>query len=422
MRVGLIGSPLGHSFSPQLHAAFGDPHYELLPLGREELASFFAKRDFRGINVTIPYKMEVIPFMDELHETALMCGAVNTVVNRGGKLVGYNTDAYGMSFALAQAGIELAGKKVAVLGSGGTSHTACAVARQECAAETVVVSRRGKTTYADTDRFSDAEVVINTTPVGMFPHADASPADLSVFPRLEGAYDAVFNPLRTRFIMQANALGAKTGSGLLMLTAQAWASHALFIGEDRFEPSPDSAAGEEIKRVWRSLMRDLGNIVLIGMPSSGKTTVGNILAKELSRPLLDTDAIIVARTGKDIPTIFRESGEAGFRALEREVVAECAAKTGAIISTGGGAVLSAENRAALAGNGFIALIERATEKLETDGRPLSRDFATLTRMRAEREPIYRAFADVTVQNDASPEDCAGKITEAYNEDPRHQRT
>ena len=278
MRVGLIGDPLGHSFSPRLHAAFGTADYELHPIPAEALPAFFRERAFEGVNVTIPHKIAVIPLLDELHPSAEECGAVNTVVNRGGKLTGYNTDIFGMSFALAHAGISLSGRHVVILGSGGTSHTARALAKREGAASVTVVSRSGEVNYSNIAELVETEIVINTTPVGMFPHADASPVDLTVFPRLRGVFDAVFNPLRTRLIEQAESLGVPVASGLLMLTAQAKAAGILFRGGDYSEPSPASEVGAEILKVWREVTAELTNIVLIGMPSSGKTTVGTLLA------------------------------------------------------------------------------------------------------------------------------------------------
>lgn len=415
MRVGLIGNPLGHSFSPALHAAYGTPDYELHPLDRSELGKLFAERRFEGINVTIPYKLDVIPFLDEMHESAIVCGAVNTVVNRDGKLTGYNTDAYGMKFAMEHAGITLAGKHVAVLGSGGTSHTACALARREGAASVTVVSRRGEVNYSNISEHREIQVVVNTTPVGMYPRAAASPVDLGIFPALEGVFDAVFNPLRTRLTMQAERMGVPAAGGLLMLAAQAKASNVLFRGGDYREPSPCDEEGRQILSVWRALAGSLTDIVLIGMPSSGKTTLGELVAKKLSRPFVDTDAVVVKETGKDIPSIFAERGEEGFRKAESAAIAEAAAHTGAVIATGGGAPLFEENRLNLKSNGFVVLVERDTDKLETAGRPLSRDRETLERMRAARMPVYSAFADATVINDGTPEECADEITEIFNE-------
>ena len=421
MRVGLIGDPLGHSFSPRLHAAFGTADYELHPIPAEALPAFFRERAFEGVNVTIPHKIAVIPLLDELHPSAEECGAVNTVVNRGGKLTGYNTDIFGMSFALAHAGISLSGRHVVILGSGGTSHTARALAKREGAASVTVVSRSGEVNYSNISELVETEIVINTTPVGMFPHADASPVDLTVFPRLRGVFDAVFNPLRTRLIEQAENLGVPVASGLLMLTAQAKAASILFRGGDYSEPSPASEVGAEILNVWREVTAELTNIVLIGMPSSGKTTVGTILAERLRRPLIDTDAETERRTGKTVPELFAEGGEENFRKEERLTVSECARGTGVIIATGGGAPMFPENRAALAGNGFVVLILRDTEKLDTAGRPLSRDLDTLKAMYKVRMPVYKAFADAEAANNDTPSACAEFILEKFYENFGHQR-
>lgn len=422
MRVGLIGDPLGHSFSPRLHAAFGTADYELHPIPAEALPAFFRERAFEGVNVTIPHKIAVIPLLDELHPSAEECGAVNTVVNRGGKLTGYNTDIFGMSFALAHAGISLSGRHVVILGSGGTSHTARALAKREGAASVTVVSRSGEVNYSNIAELVETEIVINTTPVGMFPHADASPVDLTVFPRLRGVFDAVFNPLRTRLIEQAESLGVPVASGLLMLTAQAKAAGILFRGGDYSEPSPASEVGAEILNVWREVTAELTNIVLIGMPSSGKTTVGTLLAKRLRRPLIDTDAETERRTGKTVPELFAEGGEENFRKEERLTVSECARGTGVIIATGGGAPMFPENRAALAGNGFVVLILRDTEKLDTAGRPLSRDLDTLKAMYKVRMPVYKAFADIEAVNNDTPSACAEFILEKFYENFGHQRS
>ena len=422
MRVGLIGDPLGHSFSPRLHAAFGTADYELHPIPAEALPAFFRERAFEGVNVTIPHKIAVIPLLDELHPSAEECGAVNTVVNRGGKLTGYNTDIFGMSFALAHAGISLSGRHVVILGSGGTSHTARALAKREGAASVTVVSRSGEVNYSNIAEFTETEIVINTTPVGMFPHADASPVDLTVFPRLKGVFDAVFNPLRTRLIEQAENLGVPVASGLLMLTAQAKAASILFRGGDYSEPSPASEVGAEILNVWREVTAELTNIVLIGMPSSGKTTVGTLLAERLRRPLIDTDAETERRTGKTVPELFAEGGEENFRKEERLTVSECARRTGVIIATGGGAPMFPENRAALAGNGFVVLILRDTEKLDTAGRPLSRDLDTLKAMYKVRMPVYKAFADAEAVNNDTPSACAEFILEKFYENFGHQRS
>ena len=415
MKEYLIGEKLSHSYSVPIHKAFGAENYSLKEIGKEELAAFFAKKDFGGLNVTIPYKREVFAFLDEVSPLAERIGAVNTVVNRGGKLVAYNTDAFGMLFALRTAGIGLAGKSVAVLGSGGTSHTACALARREGAKSVVVVSRSGQTDYTAIYGHKDLQVVINTTPVGMYPNAEASPLDLSRFPALEGVFDAVYNPLNTRLVQQAKSLGLRVGSGLLMLTAQAKAAATLFLGGEYAEPSPADEAGKDILRVYATVRRELTNIVLVGMPSSGKSSLGRLVADKLSRPFADTDALVEANEGKDIPSIFAAEGEAAFREAESRAVAECSSKGGGVIATGGGAPLSERNRLNLRSNGFAVYVRRDTDKLETEGRPLSRDLATLNRMFAERDPVYAAFANVTVDNNGDLGECANLITERFYE-------
>ena len=297
MRYGLIGSPLGHSHSPFLHERMGGEGYALLELPENALAGFFAAKEFDGVNVTIPYKRAVIPLLDEVDATARECGAVNTVINRGGRLIGYNTDLYGMRFALDAAGISLAGKRVVILGSGGTSHTARALAAREGAASVRVVSRSGEYGYSDLSPLADAEILLNTTPVGMFPHMDAEPLSLSAFPALEGFFDAVYNPLRTRLALAADERGIKRADGLLMLAAQAKASRELFTGGE-IPGRSDRRAAAVIMGAYRALFLSLTNIVLIGMPGSGKTTVGGELAALLGRELVDTDELVERKNGK----------------------------------------------------------------------------------------------------------------------------
>ena len=422
MRYGLLGNPLGHSFSPRLHADYGTEGYELCVLPPDRLAEFFERREFAGVNVTIPYKRDVMALVDELHPSATECGAVNTVVNRGGRLLGYNTDAYGMRFALEHAGISLCGKHVLVLGSGGTSHTACALGKRENAASVTVVSRSGEVDYSSVLSRKEAQIVINATPVGMYPNAEASPLDLSAFPALEGVFDAVYNPLRTRLILQARALGLRVADGLLMLVAQAKASSLLFHGGEYSEPLPSEEAGREILRARLALARDLTNIVLVGMPSAGKSSLGRKLAEKLGRPFLDTDDLVSKRAGKSIPSIFASEGEGGFRAREAEVVAECAARSGVVIATGGGAPFSERNRLNLASNGFTVLVRRPLKLLETVGRPLSKDLATLAEMEKVRMPVYTAFCDAEVLNDGDLDECALNITEKFYENFCDQRS
>ena len=420
MRYGLIGSPLGHSHSPFLHERMGGEGYALLELPESALAGFFAAKEFDGVNVTIPYKRAVIPLLDEVDDTARECGAVNTVINRGGRLVGYNTDLYGMRFALDAAGISLAGKRVVVLGSGGTSHTARALAAREGAASVRVVSRSGEYGYSDLSPLADAEILLNTTPVGMFPHMDAEPLSLSAFPALEGFFDAVYNPLRTRLALAADERGIKRADGLLMLAAQAKASRELFTGGEILGRN-DRHAAAVITDAYRALFLSLTNIVLIGMPGSGKTTVGGELAALLGRELIDTDELVERKAGRSIPDIFAVSGEAAFRDLEQKAMFDAGAMQGKVIATGGGAVLRPENRLSLAANGFVVYLRRDTDCLAREGRPLSLS-GDLAAMLAARDPVYSAFADLITVNSGDPKTVATKIAEAFHEDPRHKRS
>ena len=403
MIYGLIGEKLGHSFSAEIHARLGKEPYELRELRPEEVGAFLREEPFRGINVTIPYKQAVIPFLDEISETAKAIGAVNTVVRREGKLFGDNTDAAGLEMLLRRVGADPRGKKVLVFGTGGTSRTAGFVARRLGAAEVVRVSRtarEGAVDYAEAARnHRDARILINTTPCGMYPHGEDCPADPADYPALEAVADAVYNPLRTNLVLRARQRGVPAEGGLFMLTAQAVRAAELFRGI-RF---PEDTA----ERIYRELLREKENLVLIGMPGSGKSTVSAALQARLGRPVADTDALIVQRAGKAITEIFREDGETAFRDLESEVVREVSARGGQIIATGGGAVLRAENVEALRRNGRLILLERpAEELLPTDDRPLADTREKMERLRREREPVYRAAADGTVRLSGTPEEAA----------------
>lgn len=394
IEYGLLGETLGHSFSPALHRAFGGYDYRLLPTPRDQLKELFEQRQFRGLNVTMPYKQAVIPLCDEIDERAAQIGAVNTVVNRNGRLVGYNTDIDGLLFMARRSKIELCGKKILILGSGGTSRTATAAA-QECGArEIIIISRHGENNYKNLSRHADAKVIINTTPVGMFPNCGHAGVDLSQFPRLSGVLDVVYNPLRTALFMQAEQLGIPCSCGLPMLTAQAKRACELFtdvqISDDRTE------------EVLSDLHRDLENIVLIGMPGSGKSTIAAVLGEETGREVVDIDEMIVCRTGLSTGDIFAVHGEEYFRAVESECIREIGARTGIIISTGGGCVTRAENYAPLHQNGFIIHLTRELSRLPTDGRPLSQRTppAVLWEQRKEQ---YAAFADAVVGNDGTVE-------------------
>ena len=403
MIYGLIGEHLGHSFSAEIHARLGEEPYELKELSPDGVETFLREESFRGINVTIPYKQTVIPFLDGISETAKAIGAVNTIVRRDGRLFGDNTDAAGMTLLLARIGAEVKGKKVLILGTGGTSRTAKYVAESLSAAEVIRVSRTARedaVTYDEAaERHRDARILINTTPCGMYPRGGECPVDLNDYPDLEAVADAVYNPLRTNLVLEARKRGIKAEGGLFMLTAQAVRAAELF--RDRLYPA------ETAENIFRELLREKENMVLIGMPGSGKSTVSAALQAATGRPAADTDKLIEQKAGKTIPEIFRENGETVFRDLESEVIKEVSARGGQIIATGGGAVLRPENVRTLKQNGRLILLERPAEELiPTADRPLADTQEKMDRLRREREPIYRAAADCTVQLRGTPEEAA----------------
>ncbi len=404
MEYGLIGEHLPHSFSKEIHEQLAPYTYELCELTAEELPAFMEKREFRGINVTIPYKQAVIPYLDEIDEKARSIGAVNTIVNRGGRLYGYNTDYDGMAGLIRRLGLEVAGKTVLIFGTGGTSRTAMAVARDMGAKSVTRVSRSASAdaiSYGEAAKYG-AQIVINTTPAGMFPNVESQAMDLSCFPCLEGAVDAVYNPLRTKLVQSACTLGAKAEGGLFMLVGQAVAACELFLGE---KLDADAA-----QRVYEKICAGKENIVLTGMPGSGKSTVGAILARELGRELIDTDEEIVRVAGMPITEIFAARGEAGFRDLESAVIAEVSRRTGVVIATGGGAILREENVRRLKQNGKIFFLDRAlADILPTDDRPLALDRAALEKRYEERYPRYLATADVRVAVSGTAEEAANSI-------------
>ena len=410
MICGLIGRKLGHSYSPQIHQTLADYAYRLWELEPEALADFLRRREFGGINVTIPYKQQVIPYLDELSDTARRIGAVNAIVNRGGRLCGYNTDFAGMAALIRHLGLELQGKKVMILGTGGTSRTAQAVAAHMGAAELCKVSRSGQDgalTYEEAVRcHSDAQILINTTPCGMYPAVTGCPVDLASFPQLSGVVDAVYNPLRTRLVLQARQRGIPAEGGLYMLAAQAAYASALFRGCE--------ATAGDIELAYRTVLRQMENIVLIGMPSSGKTTVGRLLVQRTGKEFVDTDALVEQAVGMPVPAYFAAKGESAFREREKEVVASAAASGGRVIATGGGAILRPENLRALRRTGRLVFLDRSPDKLTaTADRPLSADPEALRRRYEERYDIYCAAADLRVNGDGSPEDTAERIEKEW---------
>ena len=391
MEYGLIGAKLGHSHSPRIHGAFFDYNYILRELTAEELPGFLERRDFKGLNVTIPYKQAVIPFCSALGEMARRIGSVNTLVVRpDGSLYGDNTDHYGMCYAIRRAGIDLAGQHVLVLGSGGTSLTARAAAADLGAARITVVSRRGPVDYTNVYDLQDAGAVINTTPLGMFPNNGTSPLDLSRFPRLTGVVDVVYNPLRTALLLQAEALGIPHTNGLDMLVAQAKLAGELFTG--------GTVSDGKLDAVCREMTAQVTNTLLIRMPASGKSTVGRAVAKALGRNFYDADAVIEERAGRSIPEIFAGEGEAAFRALEHQVLSDLGRRNGVVIATGGGAVCFERNLPPLWENGRVYCLRRPVDTLPTAGRPLSTSRQRLVEMERERAPFYRRAAQVMVDN------------------------
>ena len=405
MEFGLLGEKLGHSFSPQIHRALAGYDYQLLPTPPEAVEDLFRRRPFRGVKVTFPYKRTVLDLCDEVDPRARAIGAVNTVVNRAGRLTGYNTDLDGLMYLARRTGVDMAGKKVVVLGSGGTSHTACAAARELGAAQVITVSRRGEDNYGNLSRHAGAQVLINTTPVGMYPHNGASPVSLDAFPQLTGVLDVVFNPLRTALILAAEERGLPCAGGLAMLVAQARRASELFTGS----PIPDGRTEE----VLRELTGQVRNVVLIGMPGCGKSAVGRELARRMGRPFADLDKLIEEQAGRTIPEIFAQEGEAAFRSLESQVVREAGRETGRVVSTGGGVVTRRENRAPLRQNGVIVHLTRDLSLLSKKGRPVSQG-TDLGELWAQRAPLYRAFADITVENSGTIQETAGMIEKELN--------
>ena len=392
MEYGLLGERLGHSFSPQIHRDLAGYDYQLLPTPPEAVEDLFARRAFQGLNVTIPYKRTVMPLCDEIDPRAAAIGAVNTVVNRNGRLTGYNTDIDGFLYMARRAGVDMAGKKVVILGSGGTSRTARAAAGELGAREIVTVSRHGEDNYQNLSRHADAQVLVNTTPVGMYPNWGQSPVSLESFPALEGVLDVVYNPLRTALLLQAEERGLPCSCGLPMLVAQAKRAAELFTGQNINDSRTET--------VLHGLREQLTSIVLIGMPGCGKTTVGRALAGKLGRTFVDLDEEIVRRAGTSIPEIFAREGEAGFRERESALVREFGERTGLVVSTGGGVVTRRENYIPLKQNGLLLHLRRDPAALPTDGRPLSQATAPEELWR-RRAPLYAAFADGEIDNNGT---------------------
>ena len=410
MKYGLIGEHLGHSFSKDVHSMLADYEYEIREIPKDGLDAFMREANFKAINVTIPYKESVIPYLTYISEEAKRIGAVNTIVNRGGELYGYNTDFFGMTSLINKMRVSLAGMKTVILGTGGTSKTAVAVAESLGADPIITVSRTKKDGAIDYEELLsnhlDAKIIINTTPVGMYPNNFSSPIDISCFGELVGVIDAIYNPMRTKLVTDAIERGIKAEGGLYMLVAQAVYASEIFL--DTKYPT------EKLNKIFGKIKRKKENIVLIGMPASGKTTVSNLLSKELSRTAYDTDKMIVSTIGKSIPEIFNSDGEKIFREYETREIANVSLQNNAVIATGGGAILNKENIRMLKQNGVIFFIDRPCDKLmPTNDRPLSKDIDAIKKRYEERYLLYVDSADVVIDADDTPINVAKKIMGAF---------
>ena len=404
MKCGLLGRHLGHSYSPQIHAMLGSYSYVLFEKEPEQIEDFLKNGDWTGINVTVPYKKAVIPYLDELTPIAKELGAVNTIVRRDGKLIGHNTDYFGFQMLVDTLPIPLELQKALILGSGGASNTAVAVL-QDLGAQVVVISRTGENNYQNLHLHQDARLIVNTTPVGMYPDTGVSPVDLNLFPCLRSVLDMVYNPARTQFLLDAEAAdrGIHYRNGLLMLVAQAKEAAEWFTG--------DCISDDVIEPIMEKLEAQMQNIILIGMPGCGKSTIGKLLSEKTGRIFVDADEQIVRIAGKSIPEIFADDGEEAFRAWETIALAELGKQSGLIIATGGGCVTRARNYNLLHQNGTLFWIRRKLEYLPAEGRPLSEQ-TDLREMYRIREPLYDSWKDRFIDNFGTPEDAANGILAA----------
>ena len=390
----LIGEKLGHSFSKIIHEKMGY-EYDLVEVEKDKLQDFVNAKKYKAYNVTIPYKQVIMPMLDVIDESAKLIGSVNTVVNRDGVLYGYNTDIYGMEYAFEKAGIVLKDKKVIILGSGGTYATATALCKMKGAKEEIKVSRNGENTYDNISKHYDAEVIINTTPVGMYPHNEDQLISIKPFTKLTGLFDAIYNPLKTKILLEADEKwGDKYHcNGLAMLVAQAKFARDLFFG--------NKIDNSIIEKIIKEIENDKLNIVLIGMPGCGKSTIGKELANSLNKTFVDIDSEIIQKAGKTIPEIFKEEGEKAFRDIEEECILEISKKQGLVIATGGGAILRENNVTALKGNGLVIFLDRDADKLASDGRPLSSSKEAIQNLYNNRIELYKKAAKYIVDDNGT---------------------
>ena len=406
MKYGLIGEKLGHSFSKEIHEMIGYYKYEIHEVAKVDIDNFMKQKDFLGINVTIPYKETVIPYLDEISPQAASIGAVNTIVNINGKLYGHNTDYFGMLALIKKNNIDCKNKKVLILGTGGTSKTAFAVVKDLGAKEILKASINGEINTITYDEavstHNDAEVIINTTPVGMYPKNDGCIIDITKFNKLTGLIDVVYNPLRTNLVLNAKTLNIPSEGGLYMLVGQAVYACGLFLNKEIDLSIIDT--------IYDKLRSDKENIILIGMPSSGKTTIGKILSEKLNKTLVDTDELIVNKIGMSIAEYMKTHTEKEFRDVEAECVTEAAKMSSVVIATGGGAILRSENVKALKQNGKLYFLKRDLELLTpTASRPFSSDIESLKKRYIERLPIYESVCDKCIDNNHDISDTVDAI-------------
>lgn len=412
MRYGLIGEKLGHSFSKDIHERIADYTFDLIPLSKEEFKTFMEKKEFTALNVTIPYKKDVIPYLDEMDEHAKAIGAVNTIVNRDGKLKGYNTDFTGFLYMVKKHNVHMEGKKVLIIGNGGASAAIQAVVQHESAGSMVIVDVvPGNGAISYDEMFSshlDAEIIINTSPIGMYPRIGNAPIDISMFHKCEAVMDVIYNPILTRLCFEAQEMDIKRVNGLEMLIAQAKQSVEFFLDKQIDDQIIDD--------IYQDMLKERCNIVLIGMPSAGKTTIGKMLEERMQKEFIDLDDIIIEKAGKSIPEIFEERGEAGFRAIETEAAIEVSKLNNKIIATGGGTIKHKVNMDYLRQNGITIFIDRDVDKLISSdpNRPLSKSSDALQKMHAERLPLYQKYAAYVAVNNSDIESTVKEIEEAYH--------
>lgn len=401
MKCGLLGRKLGHSYSPRIHRLLGKYEYHLFEKEPEELETFLRCGDWDGVNVTMPYKQTVIPYLDSVSSIAQKVGAVNTIIRRENQLVGLNTDYWGFYSMLYKSGLSPAGKKCLVLGNGGASKVVQAVL-QSAGGQTVVISRSGENHYQNLHLHRDAALIVNTTPVGMYPNTGFSPVDLNQFPHLEGVLDIIYNPARTQLLMDAEKRGIVAENGLWMLISQA------VLAAKHFTDRSDDVKPIEV--IYRILKPETENIVLIGMPGCGKSTIGQLLSEKTGKTFVDADAEIIKIAQKTIPRIFAEDGEEVFRSLETQVLAELGKQSGLVIATGGGCVTRGRNYPLLHQNGTIFWLRRELDRLPTEGRPLS-IAGNIEEMYQARQTLYSQFADHAIENNGTAEDAVNAILE-----------